>query len=230
MILQPRNSNNRLSAQHALFVGSSGSGKTTGVKQTGVIKSTDQVALFDPYLDYDTLCGREIRRYTSLAAFARALFAARATKSARGFKIAYSPKDGANAKNLEAFSKVIWGAGDGEHKKPLKVVFEELAKCVNTSGAARGAFGEILTGGRKFGIHAICIFQRGQEVPKTVMGQSPIKWVGRQERRKDAVYLSDELDLPLDDIIKLPRFHYLIKTSDHDIGQFGKGKLRKLPD
>ncbi|MEL0621502.1 hypothetical protein V6238_00205 [Marinomonas arenicola] len=230
MILQPKHPNNRLSAEHALFVGSSGSGKTTGVKQVGVIKPADQVALFDPYCDYEVLCGREVRRYTSLAAFARALFAARATKTGRGFKIAYSPKDGANAKNLEAFSKVIWGAGNGNHKKPLKVVFEELAKCVTTSGAARGAFGEILTGGRKFGIHAICIFQRGQEVPKTVMGQCSIKWVGRQQRRQDAVYLANELDLPVDEIIALPKYHYLMKTDDHNIGQFDSGKLRKLPD
>lgn len=228
MSLQPRNPNNRLSAEHALFVGSSGSGKTTAVKQVGVIKATDQVALFDPYNDYETLCGREVRRYTSLAGFARALYSARAAKAGRGFKIAYSPKDGANPKNLEAFSKIIWGAGDGIHKKPLKVIFEELAKCVNTSGAARGAFGEILTGGRKFGLHAICIFQRGQEVPKTVMGQCSIKWVGRQERKKDAVYLADELDLPVENIIKLPRYHYLMKTADHNIGQFDQGKLRKL--
>lgn len=228
MILQPINPNNRLSAEHALFVGSSGSGKTTGVKQVGVIKATDQVALFDPYNDYETLCGREVRRYTSLAKFARALFAARTAKASRGFKIAYSPKDGANAKNLEAFSKVIWGAGNGDSKKPLKVIFEELAKCVNTSGAARGAFGEILTGGRKFGLHAICIFQRGQEVPKTVMGQCSIKWVGRQERKKDAVYLADELDLPVDNIIKLPRYHYLMKTANHNIGEFDQGKLKKL--
>jgi DNA helicase HerA-like ATPase len=228
MILQPKNPNNQLSAEHALFVGSSGSGKTTAVKQIGVISATDQVALFDPYSDYETLCGREVRRYSSLAAFARALFSARAAKSGRGFKIAYSPKDGANAKNLEAFSKVVWGAGDGKHKKPLKVVFEELAKCVNTSGAARGAFGEILTGGRKFGIHAICIFQRGQEVPKTVMGQCALKWVGRQQRPQDATYLSKEIGLPEDKITALPKFHYLIRTDDHSIGEFDAGKLRKL--
>ncbi|MFD1385155.1 hypothetical protein ACFQ45_17530 [Rhodanobacter aciditrophus] len=227
-MLKPRNQNNKLSENHWLVVGSSGSGKTTAVKQLGMVKATDQVAIFDPYLDYEDLCGREVRRYTSLSKFARALFSARAAKQSRGFKIAYSPSDGANPKNLEAFSKIIWGAGDGLHKKPLKVVMEELAKCVTTSGKATGAFGEILTGGRKFGLEAICIFQRGQEVPKTIVGNCPNKWVGRQQRLNDAVYLSKELDFPVDAIKALPRYHYLVKTNDHDIGEYGSGKLRKL--
>jgi len=228
MMLRPRNSNNLLSENHWLVVGSSGSGKTTAVKQLNMVSKTDQVALFDPYIDYETLCGAEVRRYTSLAKFARALFSARAAKQARGFKIAYSPIDGATPKNLEAFSKVIWGAGNGKHKKPLKVVMEELAKCVTTSGKATGFFGEILTGGRKFGLEAVCIFQRGQEVPKTIVGNCPNKWVGRQQRLNDAVYLSKELDFPVDKIKELPRYHYLLKTNDHGIGEFDEGKLKKL--
>ncbi len=227
-MLKPRNQNNKLSENHWLVVGSSGSGKTTAVKQLGIVKATDQVAIFDPYLDYEELCSREVRRYTTLSSFARALFSARAAKQSRGFKIAFSPSDGANPKNLEAFSKIVWGAGDGKHKKPLKVVMEELAKCVTTSGKATGAFGEILTGGRKFGLEAICIFQRGQEVPKTIVGNCPNKWVGRQQRLNDAVYLSKELDFPVDAIKGLPRYHYLVKTNDHDIGEHGSGKLRKL--
>lgn len=228
MILKPKNANNRLSENHWLVVGSSGSGKTTAVKQLGIIKQCDQVALFDPYLDYETLCGAEIRRYTSLPAFAKALFSARAAKQGRGFKIAFSPNNGATPAGLEAFCKVVWACGDGQHKKPLKVVMEELAKCVTTSGKATGFFGEILTGGRKFGLEAICIFQRGQEVPKTITGNIPNKWVGRQQRTNDALYLSKELDFPFEEIKVLPRYHYLVKTNDHDIGQFDKGKLRKL--
>ncbi|RCX07045.1 type IV secretory system conjugative DNA transfer family protein [Marinomonas foliarum] len=228
MSLKPINKNNELTENHWLIVGSSGSGKTTAVKQLGIVGATDQVALFDPYQDYDDLCGREVRRYESLAKFARALFAGRAAKKAQGFKIAFSPVDGATPKNLEAFSKIVWGAGNGHHKKPLKVVMEELAKCVTTSGKATGAFGEILTGGRKFGLEAICIFQRGQEVPKTIVGNCANKWVGRQQRLNDAVYLSKELDFPEQAIKTLPRYHYLIKTNDHDIGEFDQGKLRKL--
>ncbi|WP_191601409.1 type IV secretory system conjugative DNA transfer family protein [Marinomonas algicola] len=228
MILKPINSNNNLSENHWLIVGSSGSGKTTAVKQLGIVKATDQVVLFDPYLDYDSLCNAEIRRYSSLAKFAKAVFSARAAKQARGFKIAFSPDSGATPESLVGFCKVVWGAGNGTHKKPLKVVMEELAKCLTTSGKANGAFGEILTGGRKFGLEAICIFQRGQEVPKTIVGNCPNKWVGRQQRMNDAVYLSKELDFPVEAIKKLPRYHYLVKTNAHDIGKYDSGKLKKL--
>jgi DNA helicase HerA-like ATPase len=225
---EKRKGNNELSENHWLVVGSSGSGKTTAVKQLGIVKGGDQVALFDPYEDYETLAGGEVRRYASLSTFARALFSARAARSVRGFKIAYSPRGGATPKNLEDFCRVVWEARDGYHKKPLKVVMEELAKCVTTSGKATGNFGEILTGGRKFGLEAICIFQRGQEVPKTIIGNVPNKWVGRQQRLNDAVYLSKELDFPFEEIKALPRYHYLVKTNEHGIGQFSKGKLRKL--
>lgn len=228
MKLNPINKNNELSENHWLVVGPSGSGKTTAVKQLGMVSKGDQVAIFDPYLDYDNLCGAEIRRYVSISKFASALFSARAAKESRGFKIAFSPLEGANPESLEAFCRVVWGAGNGEHKKPLKVVLEELAKCVTTSGTARGAFGEILTGGRKFGLEAVCLFQRGQEVPKTITGNCANQWVGRQKRANDAVYLSKELDFPVEEIKALQRYCYLIKRNDHGIGEFEQGKLRKL--
>jgi DNA helicase HerA-like ATPase len=229
-VIQPINPNNKLKPLHALFVGTTGSGKTTAIKQIGVIEAKDQVALFDPYKDYDQLVGRKVRRYTKLSAFAKALYQARAVRPAQGFKIAYSPTTGANPKSLEAFCQVVWGAGDGEHPKRLKVVLEELAKCLKTASKADGAFGEILTGGRKFGLDALCLFQRGQEVSKTIFGQCSTKWVGKQERKKDAAYLADELDFPLNEILSMPDFHYMIKKPEHGMGEFSKGKLRKLPD
>lgn len=226
MRIQPQHHDNELKAHHALFVGSTGSGKTSAIKKLGFIKPTDQVVLYDPYKDYDRLCNREVRRYDTIASFARALYQARSARNGQGFKIAFSPKEGANQKTLEDFSEVVWGAGDAR-KKPLKIVFEELAKCVKTNAKATGAFGEILTGGRKYSLQALCLFQRGQEVPKTIFGQTPVKWVGRQERKKDALYLSDELDLPANEIMDLECLEYLIKdTNKHKMGNYDKGKIR----
>lgn len=229
-MIQPINSNNRLKAFHALFVGSTGSGKTTAIKQIGVIEAKDQVVLFDPYKDYDHLVGRVVRSYDTISKFAKALYQARSVRPAKGFKISYRPKDGASPKSLEAFCTVVWGAGDGEHPKRLKVVLEELAKCLKTASKAEGAFGHILTGGRKFGLDALCLFQRGQEVSKTIFGQCSTKWVGKQESKKDAAYLADALDFPFDEILSMPSFHYMIKKPHHEIGEYDTGKLRKLPD
>lgn len=227
--MQPVRPNNRLNAEHALYCASSGGGKTTAVKKLGLIKATDQVAFLDPYGDYEgAFQGRQVRSYTRWADFFRALRNARQTK--QGFKIAMCPGK-ADPDVLEQFSRIIWALGDGHHQKPLKAVFEELAKMVETSGKAKGHFGEVLTGGRKFGIHAHCLFQRGQEIPKTVFGQVAFKWVGLQERLRDAKYLSDELDIPQSVITEIKKpaavgcIGYVLKAPKHGMGEYETGKL-----
>ena len=183
-MLEPINPNNSLNAEHVIYCASSGGGKTSAVKKLGLLKATDQIVFLDPYGDYEgEFLGRKVRTYTKWADFYNALREAR--KSSRGFKIAMKPPK-ATPEALEKFSQIVWACGNGKHPKPLKAVFEELAKMVKTSAKADGYFGEILTGGRKFAIHAHCCFQRGQEIPKTVFGQAPFKWIGLQERQKDA--------------------------------------------
>ena len=50
-IVDPENNNNALNCLNAMYVGSSGSGKTTAVKQLN-ISSSDCVLFFDPFGDY----------------------------------------------------------------------------------------------------------------------------------------------------------------------------------
>ena len=226
---EPINPNNSLNAEHVIYCASSGGGKTSAVKKLGLLKPTDQIVFLDPYSDYKgEFLGRKVRTYTKWAEFYKALREAR--KSGRGFKIAMKPPK-ATPEALEKFSQIVWSCGNGKHPKPLKAVFEELAKMVKTSAKADGYFGEILTGGRKFSIHAHCCFQRGQEIPKTVFGQAPYKWIGLQERQKDAKYLSDELDIPMDVIVKLPKpaaighIEYVLKDPTHTIGQYTHSKF-----
>lgn len=226
---QPINPDNSLNAEHVVYCASSGGGKTSAVKKLGLLKPTDQIVFLDPYGDYEgEFLGRQVRTYTKWSEFYRALRNAR--QSTRGFKIAMRP-DKATPEALELFSQIVWACGNGKHKKPLKAVFEELAKMVRTSAKADGHFGEILTGGRKFGIHAHCCFQRGQEIPKTVFGQTPYKWIGLQSRRKDAIYLNDELDIPVEVILSIPvpeeagHVEYVLKTPKHGIGQYHYGKF-----
>jgi hypothetical protein len=226
---QPINPNNSLNAEHVVYCASSGGGKTSAVKKLGLLKPTDQIVFLDPYSDYEgEFLGRQVRTYTKWSEFYRALRNAR--NSTRGFKIAMKPAK-ATPEVLEKFSQIVWACGNGTHKKPLKAVFEELAKMVRTSAKADGHFGEILTGGRKFAIHAHCCFQRGQEIPKTVFGQAAFKWIGLQERLKDARYISDELDIPVDVIAKLPKpaavghIEYVLKDPSHVMGQYKQGRF-----
>jgi hypothetical protein len=193
--------NNALDAAHITLVGATGSGKTSALKRLRapfLPTKGDHVAMFDPYGDYagDSFRNSPVKSFSSWAEFYIALHEAR--KKRTGFKIAISGI-AANPENLDIFCQIIWSLGDG-FNKPLYAVCEETARCVTTAGKAQGAYGECLTGGRKFNIRVVSLFQRGQEVPKTTLTQSAYKWIGAQEGMRDAEYLSKETDIPADQI------------------------------
>ncbi|MCU8167001.1 type IV secretory system conjugative DNA transfer family protein [Vibrio vulnificus] len=219
-IAEPVNGNNELDCHNALYVGSSGSGKTTAVK-TFNIAADDCVVFFDPYGDYSgTFKGQPVFTYYNWADFAENLFKARS--SGMPFKIARGFEGRIEKGDFELFCGLAWACGDGS-KRPLNVVLEEYAKFCDTAGKADGYSGDLIRIGRKFGLRTHPVFQRGQEVSKTVMGNCPIKWIGYQDRDNDAIYLSKELGVPSDAIANLQRLEYIIKTEKHDKGEFEKG-------
>lgn len=218
----PINSNNELDAFHSLHVSSTGGGKTSSINKLKIVSRGDQVVLFDPYEDYEKIDGCKVYRFRSLAKFAAALYKGRATN--KPFKLAYTPQE-ANHKTIEQFSAVVWGAGNGAHKKLLHVIYEEMAKSAKSAGKLEGYAGHVATGGRKYAIAAHYLFQRGQEVQKTIFGSCPYKWVGYQEREKDSKYLSDEIGLDLAAIKALEKLDYLWKTPSHGAGQADKGRI-----
>lgn len=188
----PINSNSALDAEHVVYIGTTGSGKTTAVKLMDTIpKKGAQVAFFDPYENYagSKFKGQKVTafRHTQKKAFIHALFSARKKRAA--FKIAYIPESASN-EELEFFCMVIWSLGDGR-RAPFHAVIEELASCVETAGKLKGKAGELLRGGRQFGIVVHTVFQRTQEVPKTVVSQSDTWWVGALASVKDAEYISN---------------------------------------
>ncbi|EOV0103238.1 ATP-binding protein [Vibrio vulnificus] len=185
--MRPINPNNELPNGHAWVCGMSGSGKTQLARRK-LISATDQVAIFDPLGDYTgELAGRVVRSYPTLKTFAAALLQGRKTK--QGFKIAYSPAHETKEKDFDAFCKVAWAAGNGAHPKALKVICEEVAEHSNTSGKAGGYYGKLLRLGRKYGIQTISLFQRGQEVSKTIIDNCKLAYVMVQKTEKSAHYL-----------------------------------------
>tara|TARA_B100000700_G_scaffold23245_1_gene22502 strand:+ start:8982 stop:9644 length:663 start_codon:yes stop_codon:yes gene_type:complete len=218
-MMQPINPNNALDNEHCLYVAGSGGGKTTAVKKFGRIKGTDQVVFWDPHQDYDTIQQRKVRRYKTFKAFFAALRAARATK--RGFKIALTVPE--SRKNFLKFCEVVKGFGDGLHAKRLHVVIEELPQVTESVGKEVGAYGWLLTVGRKFGFIVHSVAQRVVEISKTAVSQSVYKWVGVQFSRADAKRMSDETDVPLSDILNLNPLEYYFKSPN--AGNFKKGRL-----
>lgn len=220
--MQPINPNNLLAKEHVFAVATSEGGKTSAIKKL-FIKPADQVVFFDPFGDYsDDIAGRKVRIYYEWGEFTSAVLAGRKTK--QGFKIAKAFKGETTPEDFERFAQIVWGCGNGMHTKPLKAVFEEVAEHSTTAGKATGYYGKILRVGRKFGLHALSVFQRGQEVSKTVFDNTPYKWIGLQETPDSAVYLSKKTGVPKEEIMQLDKLEYILKKPGK-MDNWEKGKI-----
>ncbi|CAM4334656.1 hypothetical protein [Pseudoalteromonas maricaloris] len=229
------NSNNALKAKHVCYLAGTGGGKTTAVKLLNMVG--DQCAIFDLYGDYkydgrkrghfNGLGGRAVYHYANRKQFAQAFV--EAWRSGKKFVVAYSPEFPKSLKGeqlkkakqaeLYWFGQLMWEAADGNRE--LHVVIEELARLSDTAGKDDSIIGELATGGRKFGVILHTVFQRSQEVPKTIWNISPRKVLGAQEAQADAKRVSVELDAELTDIYLISklnaryedeRLYYLVKS------------------
>ncbi|AQM20521.1 MULTISPECIES: hypothetical protein [Vibrio] len=190
----PVNSNASHDAEHVIYVAGTGGGKTSAVKHLGLVQKASQAVFFDPYRNYagSKFQGQMCHGTSSRSAFVKALLMAR--RRGQSFKLAYIPEGGAVAEELEFFSSVVWSMGNG-HAPKLHTVIEELASCVETSGKLKGKAGELLRGGRQYGLVIHTVFQRGQEVPKTVTEQSSTWWIGAVNSMSDAEWIAKKKGL-----------------------------------
>lgn len=220
----PINPNNTLSNKHCFYVATSEGGKTSAVKampKERRMMAGDSYIFFDPYGDYEGVFkGKPVTHYNDISSFYRALCNARNSKKA--FRIAYQPVL-TTAQEMDKFCGVVWSIGDGN--KPVHVIIEEVAQFVNSSGNAQGYLNNLISVGRKFGFMMSFLFQRGQAVPKTLIGNCAYKWIGMQERQKDAAYLAEETGIPYEDIVSLTKLHYVYKSPGAR-ENFEKGAIR----
>ncbi|BBN80448.1 hypothetical protein PA25_04330 [Pseudoalteromonas sp. A25] len=220
----PINPNNALKAKHVCYLAGTGGGKTTAVKLFDLVG--EQCAIFDLYGDYkydgrkrghfNGLGGRAVYHFKTRKQFALAFV--EAWRSGKKFVVAYSPEfpkslkgeqlKKAKQSELYWFGQLMWEAADGNRE--LHIVIEELAKLSDTVGKDDSIIGELATGGRKFGVVLHTVFQRSQEVPKTIWNNSPRKVLGAQEAQADAKRVAVELDAELRDIYQLSKLnaHY----------------------
>jgi len=229
MSMQPINPNDSLDAEHVLYAGTTGAGKSIATRKMKRIKATDQVLFWDFYGQYigKKFLGREVRTYDTLKGFFKAVYAGRKTN--QGFKIAFTPKnapDGKRAKR-ELFLKycqAVWSFGDGDHKKKLHCIMEEINRVTITTGDEDSVYGELLEVGRKFGFVIHSVSQRLAPIPNTVISMSGYKWVGVQEAEGDVSRIARELGVTIDEVKSLKKLEYFFKTPG--FGNITRGKLK----
>lgn len=202
LVVNPINSNPSHDAEHTVYLGGTGSGKTSAVKYMGLVPKKAQAVFFDPYRNYagQKFHGQMCHGFSDPAKFIKA--AVNGRRVGCSFKLAYVPPKGACMSELETFSAIAWALGDGRKPK-LHVVIEELASCAETSGKLEGKTGELLRGGRQFGHVVHTIFQRGQEVPKTVTNQSSVWWLGAVNSGVDADWVAKQKGIHSNEVADL---------------------------
>jgi len=226
---QAINKNNKLNAENVCYLGTTGSCKTTAIQRLDFIKKSDQVIIFDPYGDHAgiKIAGVKVVGFDSFDTFYTAAWLAR--KERAPFRLALVGQM-RTLENLELFAQMAWSLLDGKHPKRLHCVIEELAKFTDSSAKLTGTAGELWTGGRGFGAVMHTSFQRGQEVPKTVLDESAYFYIGAVSTPRNAKYVSETLGVPYDDVISLKSFRDTLTHADYllkspGIGNWTKGKI-----
>lgn len=230
------NENKKRSAAHACITCATGNGKGVALSYLGVIPDKSCCIIFDPYGEWDKKLGkRPIHQYRTRRGFARAF--ANAWQSGKPFVLSYFPQSDKNrTQEMLWFGDLAWAASDGN--KTLYTVFEEYGKCTTSVGKDETIVGEIFSGGRKFGLRAVAIFQRSAEIPKTIWANAPIKVIGAQENINDIKRIQEQLDCDKQTITEIgllnvkfsmfvPEWDETVKVKTHYLVSKGFGHFDK---
>jgi len=174
--------NENLEKDIRAYFGSSGSGKTYTIKAD--ISGAARVLVFDPEGSFTSADGFTVTE-------SRAEFLERARNSGP-VKLCFAA---GGIANFEWFCEAVWALADA--RRPSVVVVDELGG-VTTAGKARGRWYDLISRGRKYGVHIRAGAQRPSEIDKTLIGNKNGMFIGYLERAGDIDYISRETGIDTD--------------------------------
>jgi hypothetical protein len=202
-----------MSANNANIIavmGASGSGKSSFIKWT-LLKPAAvrrRLLIWDFKREYDAW-GESITSPLALV---------RAVRGRKTFQLCYQPpmdeKD--RAKDFDLFCKVAYSLGN------TTLLAEELAFVTSPSWAPP-AWKMMTCTGRHEGMTVIGASQRPAQIDKDFLGNCTLIHAGRLASR-DAKAVAMEMDVTPQEIVNLPKFHYLER--DRDTGELRQGITR----
>ena len=202
------NPNTARNAEHIAISMLTGGGKGVAINNLNLIDKKYPVMIFDPHGEYNKIAGRKVYGYKTRRGFAKVF--AKAWASGQPFALAYQPVMKCTDEKLRKkeladhahwFGRVAWEAADGN--RILYAVFEEYSEYCESNGKDNSIIGQIWTGGRKFGLRGIAVFQRSANVSKTIWEGSPNKVVGVQGGINDQERVIKELGCTKADVVDL---------------------------
>lgn len=185
-----------------------GAGKGVAMNNLKLVPKKYPLIIFDPHGEYKTFSGRKVYAYKTRMNFAKVF--KKAWASGKPFVLAYTPKPKGETEKqrrkylIESahwFASLAWAAADGN--RILYTLFEEFGEYAQGNMQDDTIIGKVWTGGRKFGLRAIAVFQRSAEIPKTIWNNSPVKVIGAQGGIRDQERIVKELGCKYTDVVEL---------------------------
>lgn len=171
--------------------GSSGSGKSWGVKEA--VKDAKRLLVFDPDDEYGEVLG--ILTVYSVKDLIQSV-----KTYPRGGRRVRLVANGQKA--FEGFCKVAFAWCN------CVVVAEEIAGVTTPTKAPEG-WHTLITRGRKRGVTIYAVTQRPAEADKTVIGNATTIRAGRLSRAGDRQYVAREMDLPVTALSSLNNLEFV---------------------
>lgn len=199
--------------------GSSGSGKSTYVKR--IVSKLDRVIVFDTEEEYGEICGVTLRSVDAVRAHM-------AKNWAKGFKIAYVPQAGKEARCLSSLSKLLLVAQqpfkDTGKGKGVTLVVEEMNKSFPVHGGETKCvgFADICSRGRKYGITVYGLTQRISEVSTRFRGNCDETVVLRATGKRDTLVSAETIGVDQSVIRSLKNLEYIREKG----GKIERGKIK----
>lgn len=207
----PGRADTSLKNRHHLVIGTSGSGKTSWVRQQ--IGRAARVIAWDPDEDYS------LPRVRSLARLAHTL----AMAGSKGVKVAVTVNP--TPERFEAFARIVWAYACAS--RPCIVIAEEIAD-VTPPGKAGVYWGMVVRRGRKYGVQLFAVTQRPAECDKTIYSQAAYKWVGVLDNEMDRKRLAPLLSVSVDQIAALHPLEFYYKQPGPEAAKKGKLTIAKV--
>lgn len=196
-------------------IGSTGSGKTTWVRQR--TRDESRALVWDGKAEWGAQWG--FRVVTSPQELLRYVL-----PSSPPARVSYRVP--VTREHFDTFCKLAWVL---IRAHACSLVVEELAD-VTTASKAPVAWGEIVRKSRGFGAHVYALTQRPQEVDKTVQGNASIYHCGRMSDAFDATYVARRLlGVPPSQVINLKPLEFIerdVRTGSTRTGKVNP-KLRR---